>query len=711
MRHSIFSLCIYLLSCCLPIASAQTRIKPSDMTLEEKIHMLTTCDLGIERLGVPTSFYSEGMHGIAYGGPSNWGAYKPLPTTTFPQAYGLGQTWDPELLERIATHISTEQRYYFQNPVYDRAGLIIWGPNVDLSRDPRWGRTDESYGEDPWLISQMGMAYVRGAKGPDPDHWRSSPLLKHFFANSYEERRHVSSSDVPERLMREYYTYTFWKCITEAGCRGIMPAYNDVDSIPMTVHPLLRKLAVEEWGMDGIVCSDQDAMSRMVRLKGYYDDYAVSAAESIKAGITQFLSDEKEDSDAAVREAIARGLVSEDEIDEAIQRNLNVMEKLGLLGGQDPYAGIGRDGAGQPCLTPEAAELCREAVVKSAVLLKNKGILPLKADKIHKIAVIGPHVDTVLQDWYGGTPPYRVSLLEGVRNAVGEDVEIVWEKYDFAGTGVRMASEADVVIVEVGNNPVPCLDLAGGGAEIGWSRSQVISDGMEEVDRQSLMLADEDIVKMMLQANPNVVMVLASSGPYTIGWSKEHVPAILQITHGSMEFGNGIADILFGKANPAGRLSQTWPQSIEDLPPMWDYDITRGRTYMYSRATPLFPFGYGLSYSRFKYSGMKVSRTSDGWEVSLDVYNRGTMDGDEVIQIYVQYPGSKVPRPLKQLRGFKRVSIPAGQKVRVTIPIADKDLCYWDVDKHAWALEKGRVRFLAGASSTDIRCKKTRRIR
>lgn len=693
-----------------PAGQTVTRVTPDMLTLDEKISLLS-CNMGIERLGVPISFYSEGMHGIAYGGPSNWGQYKPLPTTSFPQACGLGATWDPELLTRVATQISVEQRYYFQNPAYDRGGLIMWGPNVDINRDPRWGRGPETYGEDPWLISKLAAGFVRGSQGPDPEHWRSANLLKHFMANSYENERHSDSSDMSERLLREYYSYTFYKVLGEGGACGVMTSYNAVNGIPMTASPLIRELMIDEWGKDGVICSDQDAMMRMVTVHKAYPDFAHSAAAAIKAGITQFLSDEKEDSQQAIRDAYAQGLVTDEDLDWAVQRNLNTEQKLGLLGGEDPYSSIGRDGSDVPCRDPQAVALCREATAKSAVLLKNDGILPLDAGKYRKVAVIGPKADAVIQDWYGGNPPHRVSILEGVRAALTPDAEVGCETVDFSGRGIELARESELVILVLNDNPAPCLDVFGKNPEVGWGTSQVISDGMEAVDRQSLTLAQEDIGKMMLKANPNVVMVLMCAFPHAIRWSEDNMPAILQVTHGSEELGNGVADVLFGKVNPAGRLTQTWPESITDLPPIPDYDITKGRTYMYATAKPLYPFGHGLSYTGFKYSGLEISDMEDGrMDVSVCVTNTGNLDGDEVVQLYVQYPDSKVTRPERQLRGFDRVHIPAGETVTVTFPIEAEDLAWWDADRHAWVLERGRVRFLVGASSADIRVRGVGRI-
>jgi len=708
IRKAILALTVLFTA--VVITSAQTRITPSDLTLDEKIHLLSV-DMGIERLGVPQSFYAEGMHGLGYGGPSNWGAYKPLNTTIFPQAYGLAQTWDPELLEKVGEQISTEQRYYFQNPKYDRGGLILWGPNVDPGRDPRWGRVEESYGEDPWLVSQMAMGYIRGAMGPDTEHWRVSPVMKHFMGNSYEDGRHVVSSDFDERQMREYYSYTFWKCVTEAGCRGFMTSYNMVNGVPMTANPLTREMAVEEWGMDGVICSDEDAMGLLIKDYNVCKDYAEAVALCLKNGTTQFL-DSKDDSQSAIREALRRGLITEADIDEAIQRNLNVEQKLGFLGGDDPYAQIGRDGGELPYLFEDAKALCREVTAKSVVLMKNDGILPLDPAKLKKVAVIGPNADVVFQDWYCGNSAYAVSILDGIKAALGDNVEVVFEKYDIGGLGVKAAREADVAIVVVGNRPSPCLDFERKNPELGWGKSYVISDGMEQVDRQSMTLAQEDILKLIYRANKNTVMVLTTTFPYTIGWSKDNVPAILQTVHASQEMGNGVADVLFGKVNPAGRLTQTWPKSILDIPAIDEFDITKGRTYMYAKAKPLFAFGHGLSYSKFKYSALRVSKPVDGvMNVTVKIKNVSAVDGEEVVQLYVKYPRSKVLRPERQLRGFKRIAVPAGQSVEVTIPLAVKDLAYWDIDRHEWVVEKCRVRFLVGAASDDIRVRAIRRIR
>jgi len=301
----------------------------------------------------------------------------------------------------------------------------------------------------------------------------------------------------------------------------------------------------------------------------------------------------------------------------------------------------------------------------------------------------------VLLDWYSGTPPYAVTILQGIKNALGKEVEVFFAPSNQMDKATIAASKADVAIVCIGNHPY--------GTDARWMVSPVSSDGREGVDRKAITLEQEDLAKVVLQANPNTVMVLVSSFPFAINWSQENVPAILHLTHNSQEMGNGLADVIFGDVNPAGRTTQTWVKTITDLPPMMDYDIRHGRTYQYFKGKPLYPFGFGLSYTTFSYSGLKTSTESlsDSIMVSVNVKNTGKLDGDEVVQLYVSYPDSKVERPLKQLKGFKRVFIPAGETKRVDIPLKSEDLAYWHIEKNAFVVEKGKVKLMIGGSSEN----------
>jgi len=326
-------------------------------------------------------------------------------------------------------------------------------------------------------------------------------------------------------------------------------------------------------------------------------------------------------------------------------------------------------------------------------------LLPLNKEAVNSIAVIGPSANLVVSDWYAGTPPYTVSILDGIRNAVGNRVEVRYAASNMADSAIIAARESDIAIVCVGNHP-----LSYG---LGWGVNHVASDGREAVDRQAISLEQEDLVKLVKAANPNTVLILVSSFPYAISWSKENVPAILHVTQSSQEMGNGVADILFGAVSPAGRLVQTWSASIDHLLPILDYNIRNGRTYMYDRHEPLFPFGHGLSYTSFEYADLTMDRKiiGDGGVVnlSLTVKNTGSMSSDEVVQLYVSFPYSKVERPVKELKGFKRVHIPVGESITVTIPIKGNELRYWNTDEHAFMLEPGQVHVMVGASSGDIR--------
>ncbi|HOW10039.1 MAG TPA: glycoside hydrolase family 3 C-terminal domain-containing protein [Bacteroidales bacterium] len=673
------------------------------MTLDEKISCLSP-RLAVPRLGIKGTMTIEGLHGLAYSGPANWAVKGPKasPTTTFPQAIGLAQMWDPELLKRVADWQATEARYLAQNQRFGTSGLIVFAPNADMGRDIRWGRTEECYGEDPFLNATLVTAFVKGLQGSDPVYWKTASLMKHFLANSNENNRSYNSSDFDDRLFREYYSYAFYKGVAEGGSQCFMAAYNKYNGIPCTVHPVLRNVAMKDWGLRGIICTDGGAYRQLLSTHAHFPSLEVAAAECIKAGITVFLDNYM----APLREALSKGLVSEAEIDEAIYGNLRILLKLGLLDDQpgDPYNKIGISDTIAPWNKPEARELARMATRKSVVLLKNQNaLLPLKKDKIKSIAVIGPSANKVISDWYSGTPPYNVNILNGIKNAAGDDIKIRFAMSNKADSAVIAASQSDVAIVCVGNHP-----LSYG---LGWGQNYVASDGREDVDRQAISLEQEDLVKLVYKANPNTVMVIVSSFPYSITWSKENIPAILHVSQSSQELGNGLADIIFGKESPSGRLVQTWVSSIDALPPILDYNIRHGRTYMYDKSVPLFPFGFGLTYTGFSYSDLKTdSRTisKDGTvKVSFRIKNTGNYDSDEVPQLYVSFPGSKVERAPKALKGFARVMVRKGEEKLVTIPVKAGDLTYWDPESGKWVLEPGKIDFFVGTSSSDAKLKGT----
>jgi beta-glucosidase len=669
------------------------------LTPDEKLNALST-RISVPRLGIKGTGTVEGLHGLAYSGPANWAVKgsKASPTTTFPQAIGLAEMWDPEMIYKVADWEATESRYLAQYKRYGISGLIVFAPNADMGRDIRWGRTEECYGEDPFLTGITVTAFVKGLQGNDSLYWKTASLMKHFLANSNENNRSFNSSDFDERLFREYYSYGFYKGVTEGGSQAFMAAYNKYNGIPCTVNPVLRNVTMKDWGLRGIISTDGGAFKQLLTTHAYFPSLPVAAAGCIKAGITMFLDDYR----ASVKEALNKGLLTEKDIDEAIYGNFRILLKLGMLDNSDrnPYTQIGVKDTIAPWTRPEAHELVRQVTEKSIVLLKNEDmLLPLQMEKIKSIAVIGPCANSVISDWYSGTPPYRVSILQGLLKASGEKIKIRFAASNKADSAVIAARQSDVAIVCIGNNP-----LSYG---LGWGQNHVASDGREDVDRQAITIEQEDLVKLVMAANPKTILIMVSSFPYAINWSKEHVPAILHVSQSSQETGNAIANVIFGKVSPSGRLVQTWISSIDQLPPILDYNIRNGRTYMYRKNPPLFPFGYGLTYTVFKYSKLKTDKRSLNKDevvmVSFELENIGDYDSDEVSQLYARFPDSGVQRPAISLKGFKRTYVKKGQAVHVSIPLKASDLTYWDAKKQAFVLEKGRILFSIGSSSEDIR--------
>lgn len=683
-----------------PKLSAEERIQAllEQMTLDEKLDCMGT-DPSVPRLGVRGSRHVEGLHGLSQGGPGRWGGLDPVPTTVFPQAIGLAATWEPELVRSAAEVEAKEARYYFHAPGQQRGGLVVRAPNADLGRDPRWGRTEECFGEDATLVSRMAVAFVRGLQGEHPTYWRTAALLKHFLANSNEDGREHTSSNFDERLLHEYYAAPFRAAVLEGGARAFMTAYNAVNQIPCTYHPVVRDVALQRWQQDGIVCTDAHAAGMLVTEHRTCADMVEAVTRSIKGGITQFLDDYRE----GLRQAVATGQLTEADLDQALRRTFRVMLRLGLLDPPElvPYANVVTEV--EPWRLPETRALCRKITQKSIVLLKNEaGALPLRtgAGGVRSIALLGSLVDRVLGDWYGGTPSYAVTPLAGIAERAGANVRVEAVVNNDVSAAIAAAKRADVCIVCAGNHPT-------GDAE--WAQVTRPSYGKEAVDRQSLELEEEALVQAVFEVNPNTVLVLISSFPYAITWSVEHLRAIVHLTHSSQELGRALADVLFGDVNPAGRLVQTWPRSLEDLPPMLDYDLTHGRTYMYSQSVALFPFGFGLSYTTFEYRKMLVvlntlrSGTPQGeLKVHVDVVNTGERDGDEVLQLYASFVDSAVKRPERMLVDFRRTAIQRGLTKRVELCVTAAQLAVWSETRQEFVLEPGRVVLSAGGSSAQL---------
>ncbi len=649
------------------------------MTLDEKLACLAT-STAVPRLHIPDAGGTEGLHGLVRKGDFS---QKAATTTQFPEVIGMASTWDPELIRRAGQIQGYEARYIHQSEKYKSPVLIVWGPNADLARDPRWGRNNESYGEDAFLTGTLSVAFIKGMQGTDPKYWQAASLMKHFLANSNETTRGSSSSDFDEQLLRDYYSVPFRMGFVEGGAKSFMASYNAWNKVPMTVNPILKTLAVKEWGADGIISSDALAVELMLNPRRYYKTQEQALADSIKAGIGQvltfFLNIPK-----VTKQALDDHLLAESDIDAALKGKFRTVIRLGLLDPPDAvtYSRIGAAEEVEPWTTAKHKRAALEMARESVVLLKNANeFLPLDRHAIQSIAVIGPRAGEVSIDLYGGKPPYAIAPLQGIRNKVGDGVTVNYAADNTDDAAVKAARASDVAVVVVGNHPTcgatkiieifnmdvsskPCADPG---------------EGREGRDRESINLSQEELIKQVYAANPKTVVVLVSSFPYAINWTEQNVPAILHIAHAAQEQGTAVADVLFGDYNPAGRLNQTWPKSLDQLPPMMDYDIRHGRTYTYFKGEPLYPFGYGLSYATFQYANLRAG----GGKVSVDVTNTGKRAGDEVVQIYDVRAG------LKHLRAFQRVALKPQEKRTVEMPLK---------------VEPG-AQIVAGGSSADEKLK------
>ncbi len=660
----------------------------------------------VPRLGVPSFGSTEGIHGLVQRGAPNRGI--PATTTTqFPQPPGMGASWNPDLVRRAGAVQGVEARYITQTGPNARPMLMAWGPQADLARDPRWGRIEEVYGEDPFFNGVMSTAFARGLTGDHPKYWRAAPLLKHFLANSNENGRMSSDSVFDERLFYEYYSVPFRMAFQDAGANAVMASYNAWNGTPMTINPVLRDVVIGKWGVQ-IISGDAGAVKNLWEDFKVLPDHKAAVVAALKAGMNQYLDSYRDELRAAVKE----GLVTDADLDEALRRKFRVTLKLGLLDPPElvPYAAI--HGGTPPWDGDEHRGTSRAMALESIVLLKNSGgALPLRKGALKSIAVIGPMADVIHWDWYGGTPPASVTPLQGIRDAVGAGVAVNYAANDDAGAAVKAARASDVALVLVGNDPKCGPDM---GRQ--WTRDGNTNpcadpgEGREGRDRETLALAQEELVRKVHAANPRTVMVLVSSFPFTINWSQEHVPAILHLAHSSQDEGWALAQVLFGDYNPGGRTIVTWPASMDQLPPMLDYDIRHGRTYMYAKGTPLYPFGHGLSYTTFRFANLRTDKPSlapDGeLIVSLDVTNTGKVAGDAVPQLYVRHVGSKVERPALQLAGFSRVRVEPGQTKTVQFPVKASQFAYWDAGRKASVVERETIQLMVGASSADVTLRK-----
>lgn len=804
------------------------------LSMEEKVSLLVSTSEKISHLGIDKYYHgNEGLHGVVKGGRF----------TVFPQAIALSATWNPNLIYDVATAISDEARakwnFYNQgkdqlNPYSDL--LTMWSPTINMARDPRWGRTPETYGEDPFLTSRIGVSFVKGLQGKDPKYLKVVSTPKHFVANNQEENRFACNADISERALREYYLPAFKACVMEGKAQSIMSAYNAINATPCSANNwLLNDVLRDEWGFTGYVVSDCGALTYLEKSHHFVDNKKLAAKAAIEAGLDLECGNDIYRN--SLWPAFKEGLVSEASINKAARRVLEARFKLGIFDPAEgnPYAKISPDVIG----SQKHQDLALETSRQSIVLLKNKeNILPLNVKGIKKIAVLGFNANQVVFGDYSGLPVIApISPLKGIQNKVGDliDVQYVqWktaarnlnlleseylrndknddfglfaEYYDdkfLTGTpktrtdkvvnfdpvnqppdsysnyrhksmrwtgyiapnisgrykigvnsddGVRLWLNGELVVdqwhnrgkttdqvdieMEAGQKYKIKLEYFDNGGDavcqLLWKVPGGSSDLYEEdriaarssdyviavmginktiekegKDRVELGLPEDQItyLKDIYNENKNIIVVLVAGSSLSVNWMDENIPAILEAWYPGESGGTAIADVLFGDYNPAGRLPFTFYKSEKDLPPMDDYEVTKGRTYQYFEGEPLYAFGYGLSYSSFAYSDMEISQKKDSITVVLKVKNTGNYKGDEVVQLYVKDVKSSVQRPLKQLLAFERTSLGIGESKSISFEVPIQQLMFWDQKCGDWQFEKGKFEFMIGASSDDIRLKK-----
>ncbi len=703
----------------------------SRMTLEEKISQMSHLAPGIERLDVqpydpvfenplnpgqefdkermkllkensPAEYHryldnacmdggwwNEALHGVARAGRA----------TAFPQSIGMGSTWNPDMMREMAGVTSTEARIH--NNVYGKK-LTYWSPTINILRDPRWGRTEESYSEDPYLLSRMATAFVKGIQGDHPDYLKAIATVKHFAANNSEFNRHFGSSEVSERFLREYYLPAFKAAVTEGNVYSVMGAYNAVNGVPSCANEwLLTDLLRKEWGFKGYVVSDCGAISDIVHRHKYETDPEKAVAEAVKAGTDlECETCQTEDFmyDKYLQDAVEAGYISEDVIDKSVKRLFRARFLLGEFDPdkQVPYTDIPKS----ELESEEHQELALEVARESMVLLKNENnILPLDKSSLDQVAAIGPNANVVRLGGYSGSPSVKISPVEGLKNALEGEAEVkfaqgcsITGEKEGEGSGeqklnesenineaAKLAGESDVSILFVGTS----LEVAD-----------------ESADRKTLGLPGNQLklIKAVYQANPNTIVVLVNGMPLAVNWMDENIPGILEAWYPGQAGGTAIADVLFGEYNPGGRLPVTFYKDTTQLPPIADYDITKGRTYWFLDEEPLYRFGHGLSYTTFEYSNLShPSKVKNGenFEVSVEVENTGVMAGDEVIQLYVTDRKASLPVAKRKLQAFKRINLKQNETKTVTFDLSPKDLAFVNEEGN-WMVEPGSFLISAG---------------
>jgi beta-glucosidase len=670
----------------------------SRLTLDEKVAMMNHPTQGVPRLGIPGyNFWSEALHGVARNGRA----------TVFPQAIGLAATWDKDLIRQTATAISDEGRAKYhealrRNGYTDQyQGLTFWSPNVNIFRDPRWGRGQETWGEDPFFTGEMASEFVKGLQGDHPKYLKAAACAKHYAVHSGPEKdRHSFNAIVSKHDLYDTYLPAFKKLVTGAKVEAVMGAYNRTLDEPCNGSKLLLEDILRgEWSFEGHVVSDCGALSDFHLHHKVTKDAAETVALALKRGCDMGCDHVYSE----IPEAIARGLITETDVDRALARTLGTRFKLGMFDPTEdvPFASISMD----VVACDAHRQLAHRAAAESVVLLKNKdNILPIKP-LTRKIFVTGPtatSLEVLLGNYYGFNNQ-MITLLEGITGRIPEGMGMEYHpgalvahpraiKQSWAP---HMAQTADVCIVCVGLTP----QLEG---EEGESLLTPLNG-----DRDSISLPESQVsyIKELAIHGAKIVLVVTGGSPIALGNVEDMVDAILFVWYPGMEGGRAVADVLFGDVSPAGKLPVTFPKSLDQLPAFDDYSM-KGRTYRYMTEEPLYPFGFGLSYSCFEYSDLQLDKTNlapgDSLPVSLTVRNEGSSDSAEVAQFYLTDLHASTLVPLQHLIGFERVMLKAGESKTLQFTLTPEMMSFYN-DEGKLTFEPGQFRLEVGGCSPGKR--------
>ena len=648
------------------------------------------------RLGIPTLSFGEALHGFMSNG-----------ATSFPQVLGLASTWDPDLVRQVFTAAGDEMGSAGVNQAFT--------PVLDLARDPRWGRTEETYGEDPYLVAHMGMAAIEGLQGPNYviDRHHVLATAKHFAAHGEPEGgTNTAPANFSERILRESFLVPFQAAVEQAHAGSVMASYNEIDGIPSHVNSwLLDKVLRQEWGFRGYVTSDGGGLQMLVQVHHIAADNAGAARQAIAAGVDFDLSDGSVY--RTLLDQVKTGRVPEWQIDRAVSRILYDKFRLGLF--DDPY--VDPAYAERVTNSSEHRQIALKAAQEGIVLMKNDhNLLPLDLSKLKTIAVIGPNAADVHLGGYSREPAHQVSILEGIRERVGSSAKVVYSEgckitegkqgwsawYENTvrlpdpasqaksiAAAVEVARHVDVAIVVVGENESTNREA--------WAENHL-------GDRDSLDLigAQDQLIKAIVETGTPTVVFLINGRPLSINYAAERVPAILEGWYLGQEGGTAAANVLFGDVNPGGKLPISFPRNVGELPDYYDHKPSMNRSYLFNGRKPLFPFGWGLSYTTFKFDNLRVNPASIGGAgettVSVDVTNTGSREGDEVAELYIHQRVASVSQPVMQLRGFERVSLKPGESKTLVFKLTPHELQMLNRDMHE-VVEPGTFDIMVGPSS------------